>query len=283
MTQALRRHGLHKLFNVRALISYLLMLLVAIVTVGPFILMVSMSLQADFKFFYFPFPIIPPNPTLDNYAAIFQRSLIDRWIFNSMFVTIAAVFLQVFTASLAGYAFARGEFPGRDLIFWLFMGTLMIPGTVTIVPLFILLSYLDWVDTYLALILPFAVSIFGTFLIRQYILGIPRDYDEAALMDGAGHFRIWWSIVSPLCKPAIITLVTLSFLSEWNAFLIPLILMQSEEMKTLPVGLASMLTETGNAGMQMASATIGFIPTFLVFVLAQRFLVGGITLGGVKG
>lgn len=269
--------------TVRNFLSYLLMILVAILTVGPFLLMVSMSLRPDFRFFYFPIELIPPNPGLDNYITIFQRSLIGRWIFNSAFITITAVFLQVLSASLAGYAFARGDFPGRDFIFWLFMGTLMIPGTVVVVPLFILVSWLDWVDTYWALIVPFAASIFGTFLLRQFTLGIPRDYDEAALMDGASHLRIWWHVIVPLSKPALVTLVTLAFLSEWNQFLVPLIFMQSEAMKTLPVGLASMMTRSGNAGMQMASATVGFIPTFLIFILAQRFLIKGIAIGGIKG
>ena len=278
-----RRHQLRKLLSARNAVSYLLMLVVAVLTVGPFWLMVSMSLRPEFRFFYFPIELIPPHPGLDNYVTIFQRSLIERWILNSAIITVTAVLLQVVTASLAGYAFARGEFPGRDFIFWLFMGTLMIPGTVVVVPLFILMSWFNWVDTYLSMIVPFAASIFGTFLLRQYIQSIPRDFDEAAVMDGASHLRIWWDIITPLCKPAIVTLVTLSFLSEWNQFLVPLIFMQSEEMKTLPVGLASMMTESGNAGMQMASATIGFIPTFLVFIFAQRFLIKGIAIGGIKG
>jgi ABC-type glycerol-3-phosphate transport system permease component len=169
------------------------------------------------------------------------------------------------------------------VIFWILLGTMMIPGTVTIVPRFLLMSWLGWVNTYAALIVPGATGTFGTFLLRQYIQTIPTEYDEAALIDGAGRVRIWWSVVLPLCKPILATLATITALNSWNAFMTPLIMMRTEEMKTLPVGLASMVIPGGNAGLQMASATVGFLPTLLLFIVAQRFLVRGISLSGLKG
>jgi len=263
--------------------SYILMTVVAVATVGPFLLMISMSLREGFKFFYFPISLIPPKISLANYLIIFRRSLIGRWIFNSAFITSSVVVLQCSTSALAGYAFSRGNFPGRDIIFWGFMGTMMIPSTVTIVPMFILMAEIGWVNTYMSMIVPGATGIFGTFLLRQYIQTIPRDYDEAATIDGASRVRIWSSVILPLCKPAVATLAVLTFLGSWNMFMTPLIMMQSENMKTLPVGLASMVILGGDAGLQMASATLGFLPTLLFFLAAQRFLVGGISLSGLKG
>jgi multiple sugar transport system permease protein len=267
----------------RNALSYVLMIILAVLTVGPFALMISMSLRPDFNFFYFPIELIPPNPGFGNYVTIFQRSLIGRWILNSTIITSSVVILQLFSSALAGYAFSRGEFPGRDVIFWGLLGTMMIPSTVTIVPRFMLMSWIGWVNTYWAMIVPGATGTFGTFLLRQYVLTIPKEYDEAALIDGAGRVRIWWSVILPLCKPVLATLATLTALGSWNAFLTPLIMMRSEEMKTLPVGLASMVAAGGNAGLQMASATIGFLPTLLMFLIAQRFLVKGISLSGLKG
>ena len=268
---------------IRHAITYALMTVVAAATVGPFLLMMSMSLRANFNFFYFPIALIPPEPSFENYMLLFERSLIGRWVLNSAFISFSVVALQVFTSSLAGYAFSRGRFPGRDLIFWLFMGTMMIPGTVTIVPMFLLMAEIGWVDTYQSIIVPGATGIFGTFLLRQHILTIPRDYDEAAVIDGAGRMRIYWDVIFPLSKPTLATLAILTFLNSWNLFMTPLIMMRSEEMKTLPVGLASMVRRGGSAGLSMASATVGFLPTFLVFVLAQRFMVKGIAVGGLKG
>jgi ABC-type glycerol-3-phosphate transport system permease component len=264
-------------------LTYILLLIIAVATVGPFLVMVSASLRPNFSYMTFPISLIPENPGIDNYIRLFNQTSIGRWIFNSVFVASSVTLLQVITCSLAGYAFARGEFPGKDVIFWIFMGTLMVPSTVTIVPLFLILSRLGWVDTYAALILPAATSIFGTFLLRQFFLTIPRDYDQAALIDGANLLQIYRMVVLPLAKPALATLATLTFLGQWNAFLYPLIVTTKASMRILTVGLATMVVQEGGAGVQMAGATLTFTPTFLIFLFMQRYVVQGIALSGVKG
>ena len=268
---------------VRALLTYALLLLIAGVTVSPFLVMVSASLRPNFSYMTFPISLIPPQPGLDNYVRLFNQTAIGRWILNSVLVSTSVTLLQLTTCSSAGYAFSRGSFPGRDIIFWIFMGTLMVPSTVTIVPLFLILARLGWVDTYAALIVPAATSIFGTFLLRQFFLTIPRDYDDAALIDGAGLFQIYRLVILPLAKPALATLATLTFLGEWNAFLYPLIVTTKLTMRVLTVGLATMVIQEGGAGVQMAGATLTFTPTFVIFLFMQRYVVQGITLSGVKG
>ncbi len=268
---------------IRSILVYILLLFIAVATVGPFLVMVSASLRPNFSYMTFPISLIPPDPGIDNYIRLFNQTAIGRWIFNSVFVSGTVTLLQVITCSLAGYAFARGEFPGRDAIFLIFLGTLMIPSTVTIVPLFLILSRLKWVDTYAALIIPAATSIFGTFLLRQYFLSIPRDYDEAALIDGANKLQIYRMVILPLGKPALATLATLTFLGQWNAFLYPLIVTTKTSMRILTVGLATMVVQEGGAGVQMAGATLTFTPTFLIFLFMQQYVVQGIALSGVKG
>ncbi len=275
--------GIRVRAGVRTLLIYIILLVIAAATVGPFLVMISASLRPNFSYMTFPISLIPPDPGIANYIRLFNQTAIGRWIFNSVFVSTTVTLLQVTTCSLAGYAFSRGEFPGRDLIFWIFMGTLMVPSTVTIVPLFLILSRLGWVDTYAALIIPAATSIFGTFLLRQFFLTIPRDYDQAALIDGANLFQIYRMVVLPLAKPALATLATLTFLGEWNAFLYPLIVTTKSSMRILTVGLATMVVQEGGAGVQMAGATLTFTPTFLIFLFMQRYVVQGITLSGVKG
>jgi multiple sugar transport system permease protein len=270
-------------FVVGRFLQYALLLGVAFLTVTPFLYMISISLRPDYKLLIFPISLIPDPLSLANYVSLFGQRLISRWIFNSAFVSMSVVILQLFTSSLAGYAFARGEFIGREVIFWLLVSTLMVPGTVSIVPLFLLISDLNWADTYFALIVPFMTSIFGTFLVRQFINTIPRAYDEAALIDGASRFGIYWRIILPMSKPALATLSTLTFIGHWNSFLYPLVMTHSDRMRPLTVGVATMAVRSGNAGFEMAAATIAFLPTFLFFLVMQRYVVRGISLTGIAG
>ena len=279
------RHDTGRLVRnaLRTVLVYVLLLAIAVLTVGPFLVMISASLRPSFSYMTFPISLIPPHPGLDNYIRLFNQTLIGRWILNSFVIATSVTFLQLLTCSLAGFAFARGDFPGREAIFWVFMGTLMVPGTVTIVPLFLLLSRLGWVDTYAALIIPAATSIFGTFLMRQFFMTIPRDYDDAATIDGAGRLQIYYRVILPLGKPALATLATLTFLGHWNDFLYPLIMTTRGIMRPLTVGLATMVIQEGGAGVQMAGATVTFMPTFIIFLVMQRYVVQGIALSGVKG
>ena len=270
-------------WGLKMAITYAVLIGLAAVLVTPFLYMLSISLRPGFSFRTFPLSLVPAQVSLENYRILFSQSRIARWIWNSVFVATVVTLLQLFTSSMAGYAFGRGDFPGRDVIFWIFMGTMMVPSTVTIVPAFLLMSRLRWVDTYWALIVPAATSTFGTFLCRQSFKSIPRDYDDAALIDGANRFGIYRRILLPLIKPTLATLATLTFLGQWNAFMWPLIMTNSAKMRLLPVGLTTLVVREGGAGVSMASATLSFMPTFLIFLFMQRHVVQGIALSGVKG
>lgn len=270
-------------WGLKMAITYAVLIGLAAVLVTPFLYMLSISLRPGFSFMTFPLSLVPAQVSLENYRILFSQSRIARWIWNSVFVATVVTLLQLFTSSMAGYAFGRGDFPGRDVIFWIFMGTMMVPSTVTIVPAFLLMSRLRWVDTYWALIVPAATSTFGTFLCRQSFKSIPRDYDDAALIDGANRFGIYRRILLPLIKPTLATLATLTFLGQWNAFMWPLIMTNSAKMRLLTVGLTTLVVREGGAGVSMASATLSFMPTFLIFLFMQRHVVQGIALSGVKG
>ena len=281
--QGKRTKGFWVRWAVGMTLRYWILIILGLVMVIPFLYMVSISLRPNFSFMVFPLSLLPDRVGLQNYIILFTQSLIGRWAFNSFFVAITVLLLQLWTCSMAGFAFARGDFDGRDVLFWILMGTMMVPSTVTIVPLFMLMSKLKWVDTYWVLIVPAATSTFGTFLLRQAFKSIPGDYDDAALIDGANRLDIYWRVLLPLVKPTLATLATLTFLGQWNAFMYPLIMTSSGKMRLLTVGLATMVVREGGAGVSMASATMAFLPTFLLFLFMQRYVVQGITLSGVKG
>ncbi len=265
------------------LVGYVLLVLCAVIFLVPFLYMVSMSLRPNLELLTFPISLVPEQPGLGAYAALFAGTAMAHWLFNSFLVTVTVTILQLVTSSMAGFAFARGDFPGKDGIFWLLMSALMIPFSVTLIPAYILIARLHWVDTYYALIVPGAASIFGTFLCRQYVMGIPRTYDDAAIVDGCSVFGVYRRIHVPLMTPVLATLAVLTFLAHWNDFLWPLVVLQSNTMKTITVGLATMLTVEGGASLRMAGATVTFLPTLIVFVALQRYVIRGFVLSGVKG
>jgi multiple sugar transport system permease protein len=231
----------------------------------------------------FPISLIPEAPGLGAFTSLFAGTAMANWIFNSFFVTITVTLLQLFTSSMAGYAFARGEFPGKDAIFWGLMSAIMIPFTVTMIPSYILIARLQWINTFYALIIPSAATIFGTFLCRQFSLTIPRTYDDAAIVDGCSVWGVYYRIHLPLMTPVLATLGVLAFLGTWNDFVWPLLVLQSNTMKTITVGLATMLTYQGGASVRMAGATVTFLPTLIVFVALQRYVIRGFVLSGLKG
>ena len=209
-----------------------------------------------------------------------------RFFFNSLFVACATTAAVVLTSSMAGYSFARLRFPGRDLLFLAYLGTIMIPFPVLIIPLFILMRQLGLVDTLAGLILPAAFTAWGTFLMRQFMLSIPREIEEAARMDGASFWRIYLQIILPLSRPVIATLGIFTFLGSWNDFLWPLIMISSVESKTLPLGLTmfqSQIPIKTPWQLVMAAATFSVIPVLFVFVLGQKYYVRGIATTGLKG
>jgi multiple sugar transport system permease protein len=207
-----------------------------------------------------------------------------RFYWNSLFVAVATTLIQIVTASLAAFAFARLRFRGRDALFMVYLATLMIPFQVTMIPNFILIRYLSWYDTYQALILPSAFSVFSTFLMRQYFMGVPLDLDEAARMDGAGSWRIWAQIIMPLAGPVLATLAIFNFQASWNDFLWPLVITNSMEMRTIPVGLSSFQGEFNTEwNLLMTGSVIALLPILIVYIIGQNWFVRGIAFSGMGG
>ncbi len=206
-----------------------------------------------------------------------------RFFLNSLFVAIAVTIGQTLTSALAAYAFARLEFPGRDKIFLAYLATMMIPGAVLIVPTFLLMRWLDWFDTYWALIVPAMFSAYGTFMLRQFFKTLPRDLEDAARIDGCGKLRVWLHVILPLSKPALATLATFTFLGSWEAFQWPLFATKSMHMRVLQVGLSSFQDKYDvQYNLLMAAALIVMVPTLLVFIFNQRFFTKGIVMSGMK-
>jgi len=265
------------------LITFILMLAVALTTVGPFLIMTSVSLTRDVVAITFPIKLIPDPFTLDNFALLFGKTMVLRWLLNSVYVATVGTLTTLITSSMAGYAFARGDFIGKNLWFTAFLGIFMVPMSAKIVPVFIILSKMGLVNTYWSLLMPYFASMFGTFMLRQQYLGIPRDYDDAALIDGASRFQVYYKVLLPQIGPALATLAVLRFMSNWNSFLYPMIITSRGHLRTLTVGLGTVAREGGDAGLDMAGAVIGFLPTFFVFLLGQKYIIQGVTLSGLKG
>lgn len=274
-----RRRG----FGPRAL-TYTVLTVGLVLWLIPFVWMLLGSLKTQGEILQRPPTWLPQNPTLENFAAWFGP--LDFWQFfaNSAIVAVFTVLGNLVFCSMVGYALAKMEFPGRRLLFLLVMVTLMVPGVVTFVPLFVMVSSLGLVNTYPALILPFVTAPVGVFLMRQFMLGIPEPLLEAARLDGAGEWRIFTRIVMPLCGPPLATLGILTFLSSWNNFLWPLVAAQTEEMYTLPVALS--LYSTGqnatNYGLLLAGSVLVITPIILLFVFLQRWFIRGVATTGLK-
>ena len=265
------------------LIRYTVLIALAFGTLGPFVMMISVSFTKDIMFISFPIRLIPNPITLDNFLLLFRKTMVLRWLFNSVYTTTMGVLFTLITSSLAGYAFARGDFIGKNLLFTLFLGMLMVPMTARIVPMFIVLAKLNIVNTYWALIGPWLASAFGTFMLRQSYLGIPRDYDDAAKIDGANEFHIYYKVLLPQITPSLATLATIRFMVQWNDFLYPMVVTSRAHLRTLTVGLGTVVRQGGDAGLDMAGAVMGFLPTFIVFLIGQRYIVRGVPLSGLKG
>lgn len=222
--------------------------------------------------------------TINNYIETFRVVPFGRFYFNSFFVAAATTIIQILTASLAAYAFARLRFRGRDTLFLLYLATLMIPFQVTMIPNFILVRYLRWYNTYQALILPSAFSVFSTFLMRQYFMSLPLDLDEAARMDGASSWRIWAQIILPLSGPVVATLTIFNFQASWNDFLWPLVVTNSLSMRTIPVGLSSFQGQYSTEfHLLMAGSVVALLPVLIIYIIGQNWFVRGIALSGMGG
>ena len=228
-----------------------------------------------------------PFPTVwhpENYLKVFQQIAFGRYYFNSVFVAAWVTFLTCITSAMAAFAFARLRWTGRDIVFRLYLATLMIPGVVTMIPNYTLMVKLHLLDSYQGLIVPAAFSAFGTFLLRQFMLTIPPALDEAAAIDGASQWRIFWDVVLPLARPGLITLAIFSFMGNYGSFFWPLILIKSEYLRTLPIGMLYFDSIYGRqTNLIMAASVMNIIPLVILFVVSQKYLIKGIQLGAVKG
>ncbi|MFB5759215.1 carbohydrate ABC transporter permease [Paenibacillus medicaginis] len=256
----------------------------AITMILPFLWSVSTSLKNISEVFVFPPTLFGESIQWENYLRISDRFPFMTYLLNSVKITVIAVVAQLITSSMAGYVFARLKFRHRELLFGLYLATMMIPAQVTLIPNFIIMRFYNLVDTHWALILPALVSAFGTFLLRQFFLTIPASLEDAAKIDGCTPFGVYWRIFIPLSKPAMATLGVFVFMGMWNDFLSPLVYINSQEMMTLPLGLASMQgMYSTDWPVLMAGTVITIIPLIAVFLLAQDFFIKGITLSGLKG
>jgi multiple sugar transport system permease protein len=265
----------------------LLLTLGALVMLTPLAWMISTAFKPEAQIFEAVPRWIPSPPTTAHFREVAQRGSeapIGRWLLNSFMVSTCVTALTLLVASMAAYPLARMRFRGRDTIFYMVLGALIVPGQVTIIPNFLLIQKLGWFDTYPALVVPGLAGPFGVFLLRQYMLAIPKEMEEAAVVDGCGPWRTWAQIILPLIKPALATLATLTFLGAWNDFMWPLIVTNSVEMRTIPIGIqifqGRYTTEYGN---MMATALLASLPVVLVFLVGQRFILRGFVLTGLKG
>lgn len=267
-------------------LTYALLTFLALIMIVPFVWMFATSLKTREYILETPPRLIPDPASFDSYRELYDLIPLKKMLINSIIVAVVGTSGQIVVSAMAAYAFARMQWRGRNALFTLYLATMMVPSQVTLIPLFILIRELGWPNTYQALIVPGLFSAFGTFLLRQHFLTLPRELEEAAFLDGANHFTIFWRVLLPLSKPALATLGVFSFMGLWNAYLWPLFVARREDVMTLPVGLAVLqggpraLTQWN---LVMAGAVITVLPILAVFLLAQRWFVQGVVTSGIKG
>ncbi|MBW7881648.1 MAG: carbohydrate ABC transporter permease [Caldilineaceae bacterium] len=262
---------------------YLLLVATGLAVGVPFVIMVLTSFKLPADIITFPPRFLPTAWTFSNYQLIWTRLPFAMLIRNSLVYSFTITIISLFFDSMCAYALARLHFRWRNVVFIAILATMMIPAQVTLVPLFFNLFALGWINTFQGLIVPHLTSAFGIFLLRQFFISIPRDFEDAARIDGAGEFRIYWQIILPLSGPALATLFVFHFMYNWNDFLWPLIVTTTADMRTLPTGLALFMGEHNiEYGVLLSGATIAALPLVLAFLFAQRYFVAGIALTGIK-
>jgi multiple sugar transport system permease protein len=255
----------------------------ALAMVAPFLYMLSVSFMDETELLRWPPPLLPAAPQTGNYAAALEALPLTRVLFNSAILAGCVVVGQVLTSAAAGFAFARMRFPGRDRVFFAFLSVLAVPAIVLLIPRFLLIESLGWMDTYAGLISTELVSVWGIFLMRQFFLTLPRDVEDAARLDGAGEWTLFWRVMLPLAKPAVGALAVLAFLDQWRNFLWPLIVTRSPEMHVAEVGLANFhMLYAANWPYQMAAAVMITLPLVLVCLVGQRYLIEGLRVTGAR-
>ena len=265
------------------ILLYGILIVIAGIALTPIVWMVSASLMPAGQANTVPPTFFPKEITFAHYFSLFTRLNLARYLANSAFLSVAVTFISLLINSMAGYAFAKFRFAGRDPIFKLLLSSMVIPAQVTMLPLFLLLNKMGFINTYFGVIIPGMASVFGIFLIRQFARSIPDSLIEAARIDGAGSFRIYWTMILPLCKPILITLGIITFMGTWNDFLWPLIVMTDDSMYTLPVALANLsLEHVKDTELMMAGSVVTLAPTLILFAALQKYYISGIMAGGLK-
>lgn len=260
----------------------IILFLGGLVMIFPFVWMVASSLKNAQDIY--TLSLVPPDPTLENYTTVLQDTSYVRWFANSIVIAVITTASVAFFDSLAGYTLAKFRFPGSTVIFLLILSTLMVPTEMLVIPWYVMSIEMSWTDSYWGVMFPGVISAFGVFLMRQFFMGVPNDLIDAARLDGFSEFRIFWKIALPLVKPAVAALCIFTFLGNWNAYIWPLIVIRSEEMRTLPVGIAFFSSESGSAfHLIMAAAALATIPVIIIFLIFQRHIIKGIALAGLKG
>ncbi|MBP2019962.1 sn-glycerol 3-phosphate transport system permease protein [Symbiobacterium terraclitae] len=266
------------------LLLYLLLTAAALVIVFPLLYAVSISLMPPAEVNTFPPRFIPSSLRWANYAEVARTVPVARYLLNSLVVSAAVTLGQIATASLSGYAFAFMHFRGRAALFALFMSTMMVPWEVTLIPNYLTIRSLRLLNSYPGLILPFLATAFGTFLLRQFFMQVPRELEDAARIDGCGRFRFFWSVALPLARPGLLTLGAYTFLSTWNQYLWPLLVTNTRLMRTVQIGVRFLMNEEGMQYHRiMAGAVLCLVPALLILLWGQRYLVRGMMAGGIKG
>ena len=263
---------------------HLLLVAAVCLTIFPLAWMVMASLMPAGEASAYPMSWVPSALSLEHYRALFSRLEIVRYIMNSALIASAVTLLSLVVNSMAGYAFAKLSFPGRERVFRGLVASLVVPGQVTMLPLFMLLKYLGLINSFWGVIVPGMASVFGIFLFRQYALSIPDSLLDAARIDGAGEWRIYRSIVLPLCKPILLTLAVFTFMGTWNDFMWPLVVLTDSRLHTLPVALANLSGEhVQDTELMMAGALLTVLPVIVLYALLQRYYIEGIMVGSIKG
>lgn len=264
-------------------LTQLILAVAALVVAFPFLWMISTSLKSLPETAQFPPTLWPRHPHWHNYVEALREAPFGRYFFNSSVVAASVTAGVLFTALLAGYAFGAMQFRGRQVFFTLYLATMMIPFEVLMIPNYLLVAQLGWLNSYRALIIPWTANVFSVFLLTQFFRGLPRDFFEAAQLDGCGHWQFLWAIGRPLAQPALATVAIFAFLGSWNSLLWPLLVTNDDRMRPVEVGLSTFLQEQGNeTHLMMAAATVVMLPVLIVFLLAQRRFIEGVA-AGIKG
>jgi multiple sugar transport system permease protein len=265
-------------------ILYLPVTLSAVAALLPLYWLLTGSIKTPDALLRVPPEMIPHKVTGAHLEGLFEMTPAARWLVNSIVVALITTASNVILCSMAGYGFAKLSFPGRRALFWMCLGTMMVPAQVTVIPLFIMVRSLGLIDTYAGLVLPSLTTAFGIFLMKQFLQSVPDSVIEAARIDGSSEFMIFWRIIFPLAKPAVAVLAILSFTSSWNSFLWPLLVAVDDQLWTLPVGIASLNSNFfKDYGLTMAGAAVAAVPMIVLFVALQKYFIKGLTVGAVKG